>query len=86
LGWLIPGGILYCDFLCNSFLLKPHTFYPNLANNRPTLLTHVVRLRMRIEKKEGRAFVYTEGMNRAGRQEDSVILTDNILIVLWKTY
>jgi len=41
---------------------------------------------MRIEKKEGWAFVYTEGMNRAGKQEDSVILTDNILIVLWKTY
>ena len=86
MGWLIPRGILYCDFLCNSFLLKPHTFYPNLANNRPTLLTHVVRLRMRIEKKEGRDFVYIGSNERVGQQEDSVILTDNTLIVLWKTY
>ena len=41
---------------------------------------------MRIEKKEGRVFVCMERMNRVGQQEDSVILTDNTLIVMWKTY
>ena len=40
---------------------------------------------MRIEKKEGRAFIYTEGMNRVGSQEDSVNFTDNLAIVMWKT-
>jgi hypothetical protein len=37
---------------------------------------------MRIEKKEGWAFVYTEGMNRAGKQEDSVILTGKLAIAM----
>lgn len=41
---------------------------------------------MRIEKKEGRDFVYIGSNEREGQQEDSVNFTDNILIVLWKTY
>ena len=71
--------------MCNLFLSEKPTFRAKWVNNYRTLLTHVVRLRMRIEKKEGRAFVYVRRYERAGQQEDSVNFTDNLTIVLWKT-